>query len=348
MCTSLLMIIGDSNARVGDLSEFSDDDNIGLGSLLQGNTRSCKISRRNYCDREIKQNGPSLVELCRTFHMQIANGRFFGDLWGNFTHHNISKGGSTVDLAIVFDTHFDYIEDFKVLPQKDFSDHCKIVITIKNAITKETIQTDNYKWISKEPEFKSNNNPSSFVNALKSLESMAAINQCNKLLEAGLIKPSYKIIHEIFISVAEKALEKKKEFSTIKRHKNKKNKIPKKWFDIECQVLKDKTKQTNLKHQNPWDKSLLQEHREILKHYKKVCTFKKYHFWKEEVTKLEQSLSCSQEFWETWGKVRENKTNSLVPEVSGKQWETHFKTLFKEHEGNIENLMHKIKISTKN
>ena len=76
--TSLFMIIGGSNARVGDLSEFSDDDNIGLGSLLQGNTRSCKISRRNYCDREIKQNGWSLIELCRTYHMQIANGRFFG------------------------------------------------------------------------------------------------------------------------------------------------------------------------------------------------------------------------------------------------------------------------------
>ena len=97
------MIIGDSNARVGDLSEFSDDDNIGL-ALLQGNTRSCKISRRNYCHREIKQNGRSIIELCRTFHMQIANGKFFGDLWGDFTHHNISKGESTVDLAIVSDT----------------------------------------------------------------------------------------------------------------------------------------------------------------------------------------------------------------------------------------------------
>ena len=148
--------------------------------------------------------------------MQI--GRFFGDLWGNFTH-SISKEESTVDLAIIYDTLFDYIENFNVLPQKYFSAHCKIVITIKNAITKETIQTDNYKWISKEPEFKWNNNPSSFVNALKSPESMAAINQCNQLLEAGLIRPSYKAILEIFISAAEKSLEKKKESSTIKRHK---------------------------------------------------------------------------------------------------------------------------------
>ena len=108
--------------------------------------------------------------------------------------------------------------------------------------------------------------------------------------------------------------------------------MPKKWFDIERQILKDKTKQfANLKHQDPWDKSLLQKHREILKHYKKVCTFKKYNFWKEEVTKLEQSLNSSQDFWETWGKVGEKKTNPLIPEVSGKQWETHFKTLIKEH-----------------
>ena len=40
----------------------------------------------------------------------------------------------------------------------------------------------------------------------------------------------------------------------------------------------------------------------------------------------------------------ENKTNPLIPEAGGKQWETHFKTLFKEHDNNIENLIPKIKI----
>ena len=98
--------------------------------------------------------------------------------------------------------------------------------------------------------------------------------------------------------------------------------MPKIRFDIECQVLKDKTKLfANLKHQNPWIKSLLQKHREILKHYKKGRAFKKYNFWKEEVTKLEQSLSSSQDFWETWGEMGENP---LIPEVCGKQWKTHF------------------------
>ena len=44
------------------------------------------------------------------------------------------------------------------------------------------------------------------------------------------------------------------------------------------------------------------------------------------------------------GKSGREQKKSLIPEVSGKQRETHFKTLFKEHEGNIENLMPKIKI----
>ena len=63
--------------------------------------------------------------------MQIGNGRFFGNLWGNHKHHDISKGESTVDLAIVPHTLFDYVKDFKVLPQKEFSDHCRRGAVVK-------------------------------------------------------------------------------------------------------------------------------------------------------------------------------------------------------------------------
>ena len=123
---------------------------------------------RNNCDRQIKQNGRNLINLCRTFHMQIANGRFLGDLWGNFTHHNKNKGESTVDLAIISDTLFEYIEDFKVLPQKEFTDHCIFYSNYYFTMAKETVESDKYKWIQKEPGFKWNNNPMKFINALKS------------------------------------------------------------------------------------------------------------------------------------------------------------------------------------
>ena len=126
--TTPFMIIGDTNTRVGNLSEFVEDNTPHLTPLV----RLQKPNVRNNCDNLIKQNGRNLIELCRSFHMQIANGRFPGDAWGNYTHHNINKGESTVDFAIVSDTLFDHIEDFKVLPQKEHSDHSKIVITIKN------------------------------------------------------------------------------------------------------------------------------------------------------------------------------------------------------------------------
>ena len=64
--------------------------------------------------------------------MQIANGRLCGDFLGNFTHHNKNTGQSAVDLVLISDGLFPYIDDFKVLPQPEFSDHCKIVLTIKN------------------------------------------------------------------------------------------------------------------------------------------------------------------------------------------------------------------------
>ena len=174
-------------------------------------------------------------------------------------------------------------------------------------------------------------------------ESKILISQCNQLLEAGLIRPSYNAIHKIFIAAAEKSLEKKNNPLAKTKVKKSRKKTPEKWFDIECQKLKDKSKQlANLKHQNPWDKSLLNKHREILKQYKKICSFKKYSFWINEVSKLENSLNNHEDFWELWKKTGENKNNQTkIPVVNGKQWEEHFKSLFKKHEGNIEELMTK-------
>ena len=64
--------------------------------------------------------------------MQIANGHFTGDCWGNYTHHNKNKGQSTVDMAIISDNLFPLTEDFKILPQTERSDYSKIVLTIGN------------------------------------------------------------------------------------------------------------------------------------------------------------------------------------------------------------------------
>ena len=51
------------------------------------------------------------LNLCKGFEMQMANGRFTGNFWGNFTYHNKNKDASTVDLAIISDNLFPLTDD---------------------------------------------------------------------------------------------------------------------------------------------------------------------------------------------------------------------------------------------
>ena len=87
-----------------------------------------------------------------------------------------------------------------------------------------------------------------------------------------------------------------------------------------------------MKHRNPWDKALLSKHRELLKQYKKVCSNKKFNFWKKEVSKLDE-LDNS-DFWENWKNLGEEKTYpSEIPGVNGSKWEGYFQKLFQKQNG---------------
>ena len=132
-----------------------------------------------------------LIELCKSYEMQIAIGRFPGDYWGNFTHHNKNKGAYTVDLVLISDNLFHFTEDFKVLPHRELSDHSKIVITIGNAKKVEE-RTD--KWLNKKQFYKWKPDPSNFIKAFNSLSVKEVIKQCNDHLEAGLVNSSGSLI----------------------------------------------------------------------------------------------------------------------------------------------------------
>ena len=110
------------NARVGELLEFTHTDEQNPHP-----TRVVKESQRKNCDKSTNSNGIKLLNLCKGFELQVANGRFTGDFCGNFTYHNKNKGASTVDLTIISDNLFPLTDDLRVLPQTEFSDHCQII-----------------------------------------------------------------------------------------------------------------------------------------------------------------------------------------------------------------------------
>ena len=73
-------IIGDMNGRVGEWSEFSQlDKNVNTNYNI---TRSIAETSRRNCDKEINNIGENVIHLCKSYDMQIANGRMRGDFLG--------------------------------------------------------------------------------------------------------------------------------------------------------------------------------------------------------------------------------------------------------------------------
>ena len=90
-----------------------------------------------------------------------------------------------------------------------------------------------------------------------------------------------------------------------KKHINKKNKIHKKWFDKECLSLKDKSRQfAKLNTKTPGINLYFKNTEKYLINTKGYAHSKNTIFGKrsDPPTKLEQTLSSDQDFWETLGR----------------------------------------------
>ena len=134
--------------------------------------------------------GEQLLTLCKSYDLQIANGRSQGDFLGNYTHHNKNTGQSVVDLALISDALFPLMDDFKIMPQNTYSDHCKIVLTIKNRRLLPSPET--YEWCSLTPEYKwdCEDSPQKFIAALNRDEIRNLMDECSQRIQAGLTESS--------------------------------------------------------------------------------------------------------------------------------------------------------------
>ena len=77
-------IIGDMNGRVGECSEFCQLDKDVDINYINNITRSISETSRRNCDEQTNKIGEKIIHLCKSYDMQIANGRMRGDLLGNF------------------------------------------------------------------------------------------------------------------------------------------------------------------------------------------------------------------------------------------------------------------------
>ena len=93
------------------------------------------------------------------------------------------------------------------------------------------------------------------------------------------------------------------------------------------------TRQT--RHRHPENILLKSKYHEKLKEFKRTCNSKRYYFWKNKFTDIEQSLNDPKNFWNKWKAFSENDATSKKPDIKGKDWYDHFSNLHSDNQ--IEN-----------
>ncbi|CAG2251087.1 unnamed protein product [Mytilus edulis] len=130
-----LALEGDFNSRTGDKLDYIKDDSLDINNFAQTNLLpdEYKIDNcfnRYSCDKVVNGQGVNLLDLSTSSSLRILNGRYIGDIMGNFTCMT-SNGSSVVDYAIVSESLLSSVEYFKTHEFNYLSDHVKIEIFLK-------------------------------------------------------------------------------------------------------------------------------------------------------------------------------------------------------------------------
>ena len=317
--------MGDFNARTGNLNDNYEasvkiDDNIPIVNPFS------ELLKRNNCDSVINSHGEKIIKMCKTYDFKMLNGRTKGDSVGNYTHFNNNKGTSTVDYSLCNQHIYKYVENFVILPMNELSDHSKIVTFLKS-IPQNKVH-DDYDWKKLKLKFIWDNKSRGLFGK-NLLQDQHEIDEIAQRIEAGLIESTGEMIQKLFYNAALQTF-KQKILKTQKDWKKKK-KNGKKWFDTECNDLKKSVRNLGReKYIKTGDSLLKVKYHEKLNEYKKKCKFKKYKFWENTSTEINNSLDDPINFWKKWKKLDECHTPVTQHNVTGEKWHDYFKNLHTE------------------
>ena len=319
----MVSIVGDLNARTGDLSDylsdFTSDENIEDIVRNNGNDTmdSMHRSSRNNSDKTINQYGKRITELCKSFKIRILNGRTPGDTLGAFTCFQYN-GCSTVDYIICSEEAMYLIPCMTVSPMTHLSDHCYISCHIQ-ANDNIFIEKPRQNHVHKSGYHWNSNSVDIFKSALKLPTFQFRLTQLSKkTLDAN----GYcEELTDILQSVAKFCLKQKKK----KPHNNTNNK---RGFDNECMKLKQHVICLGkLVSRYPKDIRIYTQFINQKKIFKKLVKQKS----RESRNALLQEISsCEQKnpkkFWSLLRKLRGSKQGNKTP-IDISQWSDYFRNL---------------------
>ena len=99
----------------------------------------------------------------------------------------------------------------------------------------------------------------------------------------------------------------------------------KKWFDQVCINLRKKVKiSANKKHALP-NQLNIDQHKDLLKEYKRLCRYKQIEFWNKETERIKEE---EENIWEIWKTLGESNAQIEHLNADGKMWEEYFTGLY--------------------
>ncbi len=127
--------MGDFNSRTALNLHYIENDSVDLNrfnenEILPENYKIDQCSKRNSADKILNNQGEHLLDMCISSGLRILNGRYIGDILGNFTCFT-ANGSSVVDYAIVSEDLLSSVRHFKTDDLNYLSDHIQIECSLK-------------------------------------------------------------------------------------------------------------------------------------------------------------------------------------------------------------------------
>ncbi|MES9880358.1 MAG: reverse transcriptase family protein [Sedimenticola sp.] len=319
-----IFITGDMNSRTSNIYEVLDFDRY-LDDENQEIADTCYIPPRVNKDHMIDTKGRSLINMCMTTGLIIANGRLHNDNnIGQYTYcsHN---GMSVVDYLLMKYSDKDHISDFKILEFNEFSDHAPLLLclqteqTPRESRTTQTCKQTTQKLVwdeSKVPIFRNQ-----LMNNHETLQRLTE--HINNSPVDRTVETFTNCIYENGLHAFGKTFNQQRANITTKTSKP--------WYDHECIRAKHdfkRARNTFVKHMSDDNRKLFVKTRTIYTRTKRKA--KQRYKLREGERLCNIANKQPKQFWKEIKKLYANKNTTPDDNIDVNDLYDHFKTLFGE------------------
>ena len=324
-----LLLMGDFNARTGDMPDYIIDDNVNYLEFPEW----WSVDQFNIPRQSRDKNGPinsfgrSLLALCKQCQIHMLNGRSPNDQYREYTFCS-TTGQSLVDYVLVSTSLFEQMDNF-CIGDRDESDHFPISCSLQcscleqNSFEKTSVEgcigtLHRFQW----DMLRSND----FRTLLTDQESSVYFENFNYNILQGNVNSALENIIEA-LQRASLSMKHSRKYNHHKCDASKKPKQNAPWWDPACEQAKCKKGQLLYMYRTTRTNADLEKYLVSKKYYKSLCKQKMLEYRKHVFKDLRESTKCSNSVWACIQKCSRVNNNKLDDSITPEMWLDHFTSL---------------------